>query len=81
MLVDAGEDPNRYNPEGAHSHSTPMHQAALAGHAGVVRLLVERGARRDMRDILYRGTPLDWARHGGRSEIASYLSSLPAASS
>jgi hypothetical protein len=81
MLVDAGEDPNRYNPEGAHSHSTPMHQAALAGHAGVVRLLVERGARRDIRDILFHGTPLEWAEHGGRSEIASYLSNLPAASS
>ena len=34
MLLDAGEDPNRYNPVGAHSHSTPLHQAAVGGHAG-----------------------------------------------
>src|SRR5262249_280783 len=43
-LLDAGESPDRYNPDGLHAHSTPMHQAALAGHEGVVRLLVERGA-------------------------------------
>ena len=49
MLLDAGEDPSRYNPVGCHSHSTPLHQAALAGHIDVVRLLVERGARLDFR--------------------------------
>jgi ankyrin repeat protein len=42
LLLDAGEDPNRYNPVGGHSHTMPLHQAAGAGHAEVVRLLVER---------------------------------------
>ena len=46
MLLNAGEDPSRYNPVGCHAHSTPLHQAALAGHIGVVRLLVQRGASR-----------------------------------
>jgi ankyrin repeat protein len=73
LLLDAGEDPNRYNPDGNHSHSTPLHQAALAGHAEVVRLLVERGARLDIRDTIYQGTPLGWAEYAGRSEIAEYL--------
>ena len=41
MLLDAGEEPSRYNPIGCHAHSTPLHQAALAGHIEVVRLLVE----------------------------------------
>ena len=27
LLLDAGEDPNRYNPEGHHAHATPLHQA------------------------------------------------------
>ena len=72
-LLDAGEDPNRYNPLGAHSHSTPLHQAALSGHADLVRLLVERGARLDMKDILWNGTPADWARHEGKREIEAYL--------
>lgn len=73
LLLDAGEDPNRYNPPGAHSHSTPLHQAAIAGHLAVVRLLVERGARLDIADILWHGTPLGWAQHGGKTEIETYL--------
>jgi len=75
LLLDAGEDPNRLNPEGIHSHSTPLHQAALAGHEGVVRLLVERGARLDIEDTIYHGTPLGWAMHGGQAAIAEYLRS------
>jgi ankyrin repeat protein len=73
LLLDAGEDPNRYNPDGYHSHGTPLHHAALANHADVVRLLVERGARLNIKDTVYGGTPLDWANHGGRREIAEYL--------
>jgi hypothetical protein len=48
-------------------------QHALAGHAGVVRLLVERGARLDIKDTIHEGTPLGWAEYGGRQEIAEYL--------
>jgi hypothetical protein len=55
-LLDVGEDPNRYNRSGAHSHSTPLHQAALAGHLGVVKLLVGRGARLDIKDVIWQGT-------------------------
>jgi ankyrin repeat protein len=73
LLLDAGEDPNRFNPEGNHAHSTSMHQAALAGREAVVRLLVERGARTDIRDTIYQGTPLGWAEHGDQTAIADYL--------
>ena len=73
LLLDAGEDPNRYNPKGNHGHSTPLHQAVWAGHDAVVRLLVERGARLDIKDTIYEGTPLGWAEYGGRAEIAAYL--------
>jgi len=76
LLLDAGEDPNRYNPVGGHSHTTPLHQAAGAGHDKLVRLLVERGARLDMKDILWQATPADWARHAGRTEIEAYLRAL-----
>jgi hypothetical protein len=72
-LLDAGEDPNRYNPVGFHSHSTPIHQAAFAGHDKLVRLLVERGAKVDLRDVLWHGTPADWAAHAGNTELESYL--------
>lgn len=73
LLLNAGEDPNRYNLPGMHAHSTPLHQAALAGHQAVVRTLVERGARMNLRDTIYHGTPLGWARHGGRTAVAEYL--------
>jgi ankyrin repeat protein len=73
LLLDAGEDPNRYNPDGNHAHSTPLHQAVFAGHDAVVRLLVERGARLDIKDTVYQGTPLGWAEYGGQVEIAKYL--------
>jgi ankyrin repeat protein len=75
LLLDKGEDPNRYNPDGNHSHSTPLHQAVWAGHEQVVRLLVDRGARLDLEDTIYRGTPLGWAKHGGRTAIAAFLES------
>lgn len=73
LLLDAGEDPSRYNPDGNHSHSTPLHQAVLAGHDAVVRLLVERGARLDIKDKVYQSTPLGWAIYGEQTEIAKYL--------
>jgi ankyrin repeat protein len=73
LLLDAGEDPNRYNPKGNHGHSTPLHQAVVAGHDQVVRLLVERGARLDIKDTIYDGTPLDWAIYAGRTDLAAYL--------
>lgn len=73
LLLDAGEDPSRYNPDGNHSHSTPLHQAVLAGHDAVVRLLVERGAGLDIKDTIYRGTPLGWAKYAGQTEIERYL--------
>ncbi|HKT50874.1 MAG TPA: ankyrin repeat domain-containing protein [Candidatus Angelobacter sp.] len=75
LLLDAGEDPNRYNPVGLHSHSTPLHQAAFAGHRAVAELLLERGARKDLKDILFQGTPADWARHAGHADLAEYLGS------
>lgn len=73
LLLDAGEDPSRYNPDGYHSHSTPLHQAVWSEHTDVVRLLVERGARLDVQDKVYQGTPLDWAIYGKRDAIADYL--------
>ncbi len=73
LLLDHGEDPNRFNPEGFHSHSTPLHQAVCADHLEVVKVLVERGARLDLRDTIYQGTPLGWANHCKRPAIAEYL--------
>jgi hypothetical protein len=80
LLLDAGEDPNRYNPVGGHSHTTPLHQAAGRGYESIVRLLVERGARVDTQDLLWKGTPAGWAKHGGWTEVEGYLHSQEAVS-
>jgi len=82
LLLDAGEDPNRYNPASNHPHTTPLHQAVLGGHEAVVKLLVERGARLDIRDTIWQGTPLGWAIYGGgraHPRMAECLRSLGAA--
>lgn len=76
LLLDAGQNPNRYNPAGNHSHATPLHQAVCAGRMSVVRLLVARGARLNMKDKIYDGTPLDWAFHCGQPAIEKYLAAL-----
>jgi hypothetical protein len=76
VLLDAGEDPNRYNPVGGHSHTTPLHQAALIGNDALVRLLLERGANPNARDLMWEGTPADWARHEGHAEVEAYLRGL-----
>lgn len=73
LLLDAGEDPNRYNPVGGHSHTTPLHQAAGGGFDEMARLLVERGARLDLKDVLWHGTPANWARYAGKTELEAYL--------
>ncbi len=75
LLLDTGEDPDRYNPAGLHAHATPLHHAALAGHLETVRLLAERGARLDIRDKLWDATPLGWAIHGGRNDVEAWLRS------
>jgi Ankyrin repeats (3 copies) len=73
MLLEAGEDPNRYNPVGGHSHGTPLHQAAANGHLELVRLLVKHGAHLDWRDTMWQATPAEWAKHEGKAEVEGYL--------
>ena len=72
-LLEAGEVADRYNPPGGHSHGTPLHQAAGGGFLEVVRLLVEHGARLDLRDTLWGATPAEWAAHQGNAEVERYL--------
>jgi ankyrin repeat protein len=73
LLLEAGEDPNRYNPVGGHSHATPLHQAAGSGYSELVYLLVEGGAKLDVKDNLWQATPAEWTRHAGKTGIEEYL--------
>ena len=74
-LLEAGADAPGFTPPPGHSHATPLHQAALYGHEEIVQLLLRYGARLDVRDVLFDGTPADWAQHGGFPELASSLRS------
>lgn len=71
LALAAGADPNRFMP--VHAHSTPLHQAAGEGDLDIMRLLIDAGARLDVRDTLWRGTPLGWAIHGGQEEAQALL--------
>jgi hypothetical protein len=78
-LLDAGEDPDRYNPPSNHPHCTPLHQAVLGGHRAVVELLITRSARLDIRDTIWNATPLGWALHAGEKRRTEMLECLRAA--
>lgn len=71
LCLDAGADPNAFLP--CHTHSTALHQATLTGDLPTMRLLLERGARTDIEDTLWRGTPLGWALHCNQPEAAVFL--------
>ena len=75
-MISNGADPNRFNPNHLHAHSTPLHQAIDSGSLASVDALVAGGAATDIRDKLFGGDALGWARHLGREEIAAYLEQL-----
>jgi ankyrin repeat protein len=64
-------------PPGSHWTATALHTAAGQGHRAVIELLLARGADRSIQDARYRGTPLDWARHMGRDDVAALLDDRP----
>jgi ankyrin repeat protein len=70
--LDAGADINAFLL--VHSHSTALHQAADADDVALIELLLARGARPDIRDTLWDGTPHDWAVHQNRPAAAAALS-------
>jgi ankyrin repeat protein len=59
-----------------HAHSYAIHQAAINDDVPMLRLLVEHGAKLDVRDTMWNGTPLDWAIHGKKSAAEAYLRSV-----
>jgi hypothetical protein len=65
FLLGNGADPNCYPAKetGFHTHATPLHQAVYSGSLASVKLLVDAGAKLDMKDKVYQGTPLGWAEY------------------
>jgi ankyrin repeat protein len=73
LLLDAGADPNAVQAAGF----TPLHQAAAAGKAAIVRLLLRHGARADVRCDQGK-LPIDYARERGHAEVIEALQSAHA---
>lgn len=76
LALAAGADVNGFLP--VHSHSTALHQAAIDENIELMALLLQHGARREIRDTLWDATPLDWANHGKHERAVAYFKSLEA---
>jgi len=74
MALAAGAEVDAYLPY--HAHSTALHQAALNDNVDMIELLATSGARADVRDLLWDGTPAEWAQHEGRARALSALEAL-----
>lgn len=73
FVIGLGVSLNDYSPEGFHPHATALHQAVNSGSLEAVQLLVESGADSHIKDTGFQSTPLGWADHMERTEIAEYL--------
>jgi ankyrin repeat protein len=69
QLLDAGVDANTFGP---HGHSA-LHAAAANGDVAMIKLLLKRGARGDLKDQEHNGTALDWAHFFKHHEAAELL--------
>lgn len=65
FLLESGANPNGYadRNSGFHSHATALHQAVYSGSLDAVKTLIDAGARLDLTDRAYNGTPLGWAKY------------------
>jgi ankyrin repeat protein len=78
-LLDHGANVNQKGTFGGLTHGqgvTALHMAAQSGHMPMVKLLVERGADRSIRDDLYHSTAEGGAQYFGQIEVRDYLRSL-----
>lgn len=80
-LLDHGAKIDQQATFGGPTHGqgvTALIMAAQSGHLEMVRLLVERGADRKIKDDLYHGDAEGAANYFGKSEVRDYLRFLPA---
>ena len=71
QLVDSGVDPNKdANADGAY----PLHLASLKGNKEIVQILLDNGAKIDLRATNKdKATPLAWAAFFGQKDMVSLL--------
>ena len=69
LLLDRGAKVDARDGDGA----TPLHNAAIGGHAEVAALLLDRGADKEARDGESEATPLYHAAAWGRNAVVELL--------
>lgn len=78
-LLNHGANVNQKGTFGGSTHGqgiTALHIAAQYGHMPMVKLLVESGADRSIKDDLYHATPSGGATYFRQVEVRDYLRSL-----
>jgi ankyrin repeat protein len=70
-LLDAGADPNAFGPYGY----AAIHAACIFGNLSIIRLLLARGARMDLRDREHHATPLGWAQYHHLKRVVRFFRS------
>ena len=66
LLLARGVDVHGQSRDGI----SAIHEAAFAGHAAVVRRLLDHGADPGVRDGQYQATAIGWARQSGHDDLA-----------
>ncbi|WP_349958437.1 ankyrin repeat domain-containing protein [Rhizobium sp. ZPR3] len=56
---------------------TPLHEAALHGHIGMAKLLIEHGADTSIRDPNFHAPAIGWAEYNGKGEMVEFLKAYP----
>jgi uncharacterized protein len=72
LLLDLG---TRINIKGANGESA-LHAAVWTDSVSIAQLLIERGAEIDARDRKFNATPLGWAIHLDKPQLAEYFSTV-----
>jgi ankyrin repeat protein len=76
-LLDLGANPNQRTGFGGPMHGegvTALHLAAERGHLPVIRILLDAGADRTIRDVNFEATPANWAGHNSQNDAQALLS-------
>ena len=72
LLLDLGADPNAMSLHGRGA----LHEAAWSGDRDMLVLLMDHGARLDVRSRAHGGTAVGYAHHAGRVELRDWLLEL-----
>jgi len=72
LLLDLGTSINAAGPNGERA----LHAAVWTDSVPLAQFLVERGAEVDPMDHKFNSTPLGWANHLGKPQLAEYLSTV-----